>query len=106
MIKPISPKDIPSADIPDYVINVVNNLIISKFNHSLSKAVVQQDDIVDGIMVVADARIRTRQDIFDKRFLNFEQLYRQNGWTVRYDKPSWGYSYKAFFEFSFDSACD
>jgi len=40
-----------------------------------------------------------RAEIFDKGWLNVEEVYRAAGWAVEYDKPGFNESYSATFTF-------
>ena len=90
---PISPDEIPSAKavvIPPEVFDVVNELLAVKYVGG--GAVIKQREIVEAI--------ETKLGTCDIQWLNFEEVYRQAGWRVKYDKP--GYCdnpYDAFFEF-------
>lgn len=98
-VKPIRPEDIMDnlADlIPNEVFQAVNNLL--KINYRGKTVVIKQDEIIDEIIKI-NPRI-TREEIFDKKYLDFEKVYRENGWSVFYDKPAYSESYKAFFKFS------
>lgn len=41
----------------------------------------------------------TQAQIFDNGWLDVEELYREAGWAVEYDKPGHGETYPARFEF-------
>lgn len=90
-VKPISPNEIKKI-IPDFVVEAVNELIAEKVN-SQNHATVLQKHIVDRV------KSKTDQD-FDYAWLDFENVFRDAGWNVNYDKPAYCESYDAFFEFS------
>ena len=46
-----------------------------------------------------DLKAETRQDIFDKHWLAFEEAYRKAGWKATYDSPGWDENYDAFYKF-------
>lgn len=105
MIKPITPSDAQKAKIsiiPDFVIEAFNNKIVQSIN-SRNYAKVLQNSVIGEIMYCANERNIdvTREEIFAKGWLDIEQLFRDNGWTVLYDKPGYNESYEAYFEFSF-----
>lgn len=81
--------------IPDIVIETFNELITQ--NGSSGRATVLQKDVVERL---EEAGIN-RADIFDQHMLDVEDIYRQAGWEVTYDKPvAWGgESFEAYFEF-------
>ncbi len=94
---PISPSEIAAKKvdvIPSFVFDVVNQLLIEKANGTERITLVQKD---------ITARIEKAMPpgaVFNIGWLNFEDAYRQIGWTVKYDKPAYCERYDAFFEFS------
>ena len=96
-VKAIRPEEIKSVwaeNIPDVVIEIFNKKIVKNFNGS--RATVKQNDVVKEIV---DALNISRQDVFDKRFLEIETIFEAAGWKVKYDKPGYNEDYDAFFEF-------
>lgn len=99
-MKPITPSEVADQklkDIPDFVIEIVNKLIASNF--SGSRSCFQQEAVVAAILAAQPEGV-TRQAIFNNGWLNFEEIYRQAGWTVEYDKPGYNETYAANFTFS------
>ncbi len=97
-VKPISPSEIlGNLDkiIPPVVIQAVNNLLMKQYRDG--SVTILQDEIIQEIINL-DGAI-TRDQIFDNKWLDFEALYRQNGWSVEYDKPGYNESYTARFIF-------
>lgn len=97
-VKPISPDEITSkklATIPPEVIEIVNNIIATKWTGSSARF--KQEELVD--MIVEKLNV-SKDVIFDKHWLDFEDIYREKGWRVFYDKPAYNESYPATFEFS------
>lgn len=97
-VKPISPSEIiDNLDkiIPPIVIQAVNNLLMKEYRGG--QVTILQDEIIAEIKNI-DGTI-TRDQIFDNKWLDFEALYRQNGWVVEYDKPGYSESYAARFIF-------
>lgn len=97
-MKPFSPEDV-MKNLPDYlpdaVISAVNSLLMEKYR---GKPVdIKQDDIIDKIRGL-DETI-SRQEIFKKKYLDFESIFTKNGWIVTYDKPGYSESYPASFNF-------
>jgi len=43
---------------------------------------------------------KTRDEVFDKGWLNIEPMYRAAGWKVVYDKPAYNESYEPTFTFT------
>jgi len=99
-MKPITPKeaiDYIEKSFPDFVVEAVNNCI-NKHYFGKSSFTIKQSTIEDEILKLAPEGT-TRQEIFDKHWLDFEKKYSKFGWKVRYDKPSWDEHYDSFYEF-------
>jgi hypothetical protein len=99
-IKPISPDDIVDNlenIIPSVVIQAVNSLLKDNYRGTGS-VTIKQDEIINKIIGL-DGSL-TRQVIFEKKYLDFEELYTKNGWVVIYDKPAYNESYDAYFKFN------
>ena len=95
---PISPKDVIKAkqrDIPEFVFEVINQLIVENIDGNEAK--VRQDEIVNRLVVNHDVE---RSDIFKKGWLNIEDIYRKAGWKVTYDKAGYCETYSSFFLFT------
>ena len=95
--EPIRPEDLAGAKtslIPPVVIDTFNELIAAKW--SGGHAVLSQPYIVATLV----ERGLTRSDIFDKGWLDIEDVYRAAGWIVEYDKPGYNEMYDATFTFS------
>ena len=98
-VGPISPQEILadlSNIIPSFVFEAVNNLLKKKFRGNSVN--LMQDDIMDEIMKLQTTY--SRQEIYDNKWMDFESVYRNNGWIVKYDKPAYNQNYDAYFEFS------
>lgn len=93
-IKPISPDEVV-YDIPEFVIEAVNKLIAKNFRGN--SFTIKQKDIVKEIC--DNNTDVTSQQIYDNKWMNFEDIYREAGWKVSYDKPGFNESYDATFEF-------
>jgi len=99
-VKPLSPDEAAqqaAADIPDFVIEAVNNLLKKKLNNGY--ATIFRDDIIDEIIRTSKQEV-TRQQIFDNKWLDFEPIFGDVGWDVEYDKPGYNETYKANFKFA------
>jgi len=83
--------------IPDFVIESVNELLIGSISTGKSTTILQKDIVAEIIKRNPDTNSR---EIYDKRWLDFEQIFRNAGWNVYYDKPRYNESYEAKFEFS------
>jgi len=96
MTKPISPSEIASAkrqQLPEAVFTVVNKLLAANFVGG--RATILQKDIVAELIATG----MTEAEIFGKCYLNFEDAYEAEGWSVYYDKPAYNESYDATFTF-------
>lgn len=89
-MKPISPEELMS-NIPEFVINCINNLIRQKFNYFSKEAVIGQDVLIDDIVSAAEkcGEYTNSTQIFSTGWLHFEDMYRDADWTVR---KSWNAS--------------
>lgn len=97
MAKPISPTEVASAKLknfPDAVIDTWNRMIASKWNGT--SALIHQDQIVN---LLAAANGVERHIVFDSGWLDIEEIYRKEGWSIYYDKPGYNESYEPSFEF-------
>jgi len=92
MIKPIKPEDIKFY-IPEEVIKIFNDLIISSFNGTYS--IVNQNDAAIAIATELDI---TKQEAFNNHYLDIEDLYSDN-WNVEYNKQCIGDSFESYFKF-------
>ena len=100
MTKPIRPEDIPDqkqSDIPDLVIETFNKLIAQHYVRGVAK--VMQNDIMAAICVAFEGNY-TRQEIYEKGWMDIESLFEAHGWHVDYDKPGYNETYEACFTFS------
>lgn len=100
MTKPIRPDEIGEAKksiIPDTVIEAFNEEIAA--NYTNGKAKVLQKDVVERIRV--KLKFNSTHDIYKNGWLNVEELYRAEGWSVEYAKPIAyaGEEFEAYFEF-------
>jgi hypothetical protein len=96
-VKPISPKEVAGAKkaaIPEIVYMVFNEMIVE--NYCNGQAIVKQDEAVKRMVELG----LSRKDIFDKGWLDVEDVYKIEGWKVLYDRPAYCESYDAYFEFS------
>lgn len=80
--------------IPDIVFEIFNDLIAKKFNGSC--AYIGQNSVITRLKEAG----YSRSVIFEKHLLDVEDIYREKGWKVSYDKPGYCESYEATFKFS------
>lgn len=108
-VKPFSPTEAQVAKfrdyVPDFVIESVNETIAKNLD-SDGCAKFKQDELVKLVISKMMAQehnkyteATARQTIFDNKWMDFEPLYREQGWKVDYDKPGYNESYPATFEF-------
>lgn len=98
MIKAIAPIDIPATKasaFPDAVIETWNNRIA--LNYCGGRAYVMQDDIISDLCAATGV---SRDAVFANKWLDVEDIYREQGWSVVYDKPGYCESYAASFTFT------
>ena len=104
---PITPDEAlqnKKSSIPDVVFDVFNELIAERYIEGQSLTIFQ-DEVVARICSCTcndddkDAIAAKKQEIFDKHWLDVEQIYRSFGWTVIFDKPGYCENYKASFKF-------
>jgi hypothetical protein len=101
-VKPIKPEEIlekKAETIPDEMFQAINELIALKWNGS--SAVFRQEDLIlKYFEITGQSNLeRNREVIFSNHMLDFEDIYRKEGWQVHYDKPAYNESYHATFEF-------
>lgn len=82
--------------IPEEVLEAFNELIVE--NLSSGRSTVMQDDVISRIREKMHWDV-TRQQIFDKGWLDVEDVFREAGWLVEYDKPGYCEDYSASFKF-------
>lgn len=95
MTTPITPDEAEQASyqtIPPFVVAAFNAEIAAAYSGGEAK-VVQKKVVTRIEATIPDATT------FDIRWLNVEELYRANGWSVTYDKPGYNETYDASFLF-------
>lgn len=96
---PISPADVvarKSEAIPDQVFEAVNDLIVTRWSGSGAK--VSQADLI--VAILAGMPAITREELFARHYLDFEDAYRKVGWCVEYDRPGYNETYVASWTFT------
>ncbi len=89
MIEPIKPSEVFET-IPDFVIKIVNEFILKEWDGE--KSSILQKDIVNEIIAKYPERESiTSETVLSNHWLDFENLYRQAGWEVEYNKPNFCY---------------
>ena len=97
---PVSPAAAREAyesgdDVPDFVIEVVNELIGKHW--CAGGFSIKQSVIVAALM--AKRGDVTREQVFEQKWLDFEQAFMQQGWRVQHSKGEWGVEDSAYFRF-------
>ena len=101
-MKPINPSEAKAAAlkaIPDEVIQAVNELIVE--NYSTGTIVIKEYEIKQRTKSLMYPGLGDPQSgNFESRWLDFEDIFRQNGWKVEYDRPAYYENYQPLFRFS------
>ncbi len=105
-IKPITPQQAKSnrvAVLPSAVLEAFNELITENLDGK--SATIGQNEAIALIqkkLTLTDGGIYhlSAQEICDKGWLNIEDVYREAGWKVAYDKPGYNETYEATFKFT------
>lgn len=102
MIEPLKPEDVPGYKktiFPDFVLESFNELIAKNWNNG--RAMVLQKDVVNlmSLKMPGESYSDNKNKIYAEGWLNVEDIYREAGWKVTYNKPGYNESYEASFEF-------
>lgn len=107
-IKPILPDEVVSKKLeifPDNMLESVNELIAKHWDGY--SAHFKQKELEDLYLEKCKSKStdvnfkieKARQEMYDNHWMDFEDIYRNSGWKVEYDKPGYNESYEATFEF-------
>lgn len=99
-MKPISPHEVVGKKkslLPDEVLDAFNELIAEHFSGRSSKF--EQSKVIDRILEKFHHKLE-KDELFKNHWLDVEDVYRESGWIVEYDKPGYNESYAATFKFS------
>lgn len=99
--EPIGPDEVVAVkteSIPEEVFETFNELIARHYNGD--QAVIYQDDVMDILMKKLSRTTHTADDVYRNHWLDVEDSYRAKGWSVHYDRPGFGETYRANFTFS------
>lgn len=97
-VKPLKPEEVfdrKLEDIPDAVLEAFNELIARGSGGHQNYSVVRQTEVVELIV----SKGIDRKEIFEKGWLDIEEIYRRYGWSVMYDKPGYNETYEPTFTF-------
>ena len=100
MAKVYSPEDVLKKrveTIPDYVIDAFNDLLTENYHED--ETIIEQEDVIRKIWEYSTDDELTRKTIFKKHYLDIENLYRNNGWEVEYEKPAFDERFDPYFIF-------
>lgn len=96
MTEPIKPNDVLLISKPDQIIEVFNKLIIENWDGG--QAIVKQKEAAERIAKRVNI---TSKDVYEKKYLDIEESYKQKGWRVTYNKPGYNeHPYDPYFCFS------
>ena len=98
MTEPLKPSDVISAkkkQIPE-VIEAFNHLIAERIDSSGTATVYQEDAIFE---IMARVEGLSRSEIFERKMLDVENIYKDAGWKVIYRSPDYTESFRPYFEF-------
>lgn len=98
MIKPIKPEEINLNELfPDEIVDAFNECI--KNNLRQRKSTFKQKEVLD--LILQKLPNLTKNDIFKSGWLDVEDLYRNNGWKVVYESPTYNEDFEPYFTFRF-----
>lgn len=100
-VKPFNPDEadrVAKHNIPDAVIQAVNEFLSSPEFALNGRVSFKQDALIKRVQELNPGL--DRRTLFDQHFLDFEEMYRDAGWKVVYDKPGYHENYDAYFEIS------
>lgn len=95
-MKAITPREAKAKKteaIPDVVIEAFNELILAYFDGD--SATIEQDEVVKLIV----KKGISKNNIFERHYLDIEPIFEAAGWKVEYDKPGFNETYEATFTF-------
>lgn len=105
MTKPFSPSEAAKesidkkiVNIPDFVIAAVNNLLALKYKDG--EVSFTQDEIIEEIQKSQDLE---RHEIYAREYLDFEEVFRKEGWNVTYYKGAYYEDWTPYFVFKVNS---
>lgn len=100
MTKPLKPSEITkakAATIPDWVIEAVNETLAAKWNGREARFTLKE--VMALAMTKAPPNL-TRAQIYDNHWMDFENIYRDEGWRVLFDKAGYNESYDDYWVFT------
>lgn len=82
-------------EFPDFVVDAFNQCILASILNGTYE--VEQEEVIMRMMSLNPQL--SREEIFDKHYLDVEDYYRSAGWEVVYHKPAYYEEWKAYWEF-------
>ncbi len=98
-VKPLSPSDLKDnleKNLPKEVIDSVNEILSEKYRGSGS-VTFKSKEVIAKISAKMEL---TKETIYEKKYLDFEPLFRKYGWIVRYEQPCRDENFDAYYEFT------
>lgn len=99
-VEPISPQKVTKLKektIPPPVIEAFNDMIVQRFDGRKSSFL--QKEVVSLIMKKMGIPKTAEGMVYQKHWLDVEDVFKQKGWHVEYDKPAYNETYEASFTF-------
>jgi hypothetical protein len=102
---PIKPKEVQkkrNESFPEEVFDAFNEMIVKEWDgHSASFTLKSVADLaIKKLKEGGRNRGLTRQGMYDKGWMDVEDVYQKAGWEVEFDKPGYNEDYEANFKFS------
>jgi hypothetical protein len=82
--------------IPQEVVEAVNELLLENGGRG-GRVQIMQEDIIERVQQKLPGL--ERQEIFKRKYLDFERLFQSYGWSVTHDGPAYNETYKPYFMF-------
>jgi hypothetical protein len=104
LVRPVTPDEASDQRLASFepeMITAVNNMIVKNLNSTRTVANVLQKEIVEEYFRVKGITQtpELRASLYERHQLDFEDIFREFGWIVEYDKPAYNESYEANFTF-------
>lgn len=104
MAGPIKPKEVQekkNASIPEEVYEAFNEMITQEWDgHSANFTLQTVANLaIKKLKSTGSFKQMTRQEMYDRGWMDVEGAYRKAGWKVDFDKPGYNETYEANFTF-------
>lgn len=100
-VKPISPDEVVGEKrkhIPDFVIQAFNELIAKHFDGRASTFGIKEVEAAVLRLWNGD-NPKIREQMYAEHWLDVEDIFREQGWSVEFDKPGYNESGESTFTF-------